>query len=149
MTSRFSRRGRARALTARNDFLPIHLFQDDCDYRVVREVVVCLLRGYPESYDIPQPYCHVYRPPSSIPFIQSIKPHLDEEKELKETAASLINCTSSLNEAVTCSKDDLMRSAFTVFDSWSTSFVNTMEGKVKLISTQLQDLCNEGRESDE
>ena len=42
-----------------------------------------------------------------------------------------------------------MRSAFTVFDSWATSFVNSTEDKLQLISTQLQDMCNGGRESDE
>ena len=135
-------------MTARDHYLPIHYLQGDCGYRFVREVVVCLLREYPESYDMPagddQNQSSI-----DIPFILSIKTHLDEEKELKETAKSLMDSSSSFTEAVACSKDDLMRSAFTVFDSWSTSFVNTMEGKVKLISTQLQDLCNEGRESDE
>ena len=87
--------------------------------------------------------------PRYNPFIQGIKPHLDEEKELKETAASLTDCTSSLTKAVACTNDQLMRSAFTVFDSWTTSYINSTEEKVTLISRQLQDMCNEGRESNE
>ena len=122
--------------------LPIHfLHQDSCDYRVVREVVVCLLREYPESYD-KRSYGH--RIPSSIPFIQSIKPFMDEERELKQNFASLKDSISSLTEAVTRNQDEFMRSAFAVFDSWATSFINTAEDKLQQISTQLQDMCNEG-----
>lgn len=87
--------------------------------------------------------------PSSIPFIQSIKPYLDDEEELKETVASLEQSTSSLTKAVACTNDQLMRSAFAVFDSWATSYINSTEDKLQLISTRLQDLCNEGRESDD
>jgi len=128
-------------------YLPIHLLQDGCGYRAIREVVVCLLREYPESYDIPPNNGSL--PPSSVPFIQSIKPYLDKEKELQETAASLEESTSSLTEAVACNNDQLIRSASTIFDSWATSFINTTEDKLQLIPTQLQDMCNEGRESDE
>jgi len=128
--------------------LPIHFLQGGCRHRLAREFVVCLLREHPESYDIPHPLSGRGLP-SSNPFIQSIKPHLDEEKELKETVASLKESTSSLTKAVTCTNDQLMRSAFTVFDSWATSYINSTEDKLQLISTRLQDLCNEGRESDE
>jgi len=124
--------------------LPIHYLQDSCEYRLVREVLVCLLREYPEAYDVPvTPYDR--RLPSSIPFIQSIKPYLDEEKELKETVKSLTGSISSLTEAVFCTNDELMTSGFAVFDSWATSFINTTDDKLQLISTKLQDLCNEGR----
>jgi len=131
--------------------LPIHFLQQKCRYRLVREVVVCLLREYLESYDVPTDDMPIgtQMSPCSIPFIQSIKPHLDEEKELKETAASLKESSSTLTKAVTCTNDQLIRSAFAVFDSWSTSFINNMEDKLQLISTQLQEMCNEGRESDE
>ena len=136
--------------------LPIHDLNRGCDYRVVREVVVRLLQEYPESIDArPQQGNRTdaqqlnARPPSDVPFIQSMKPFLDEERELKETIASLEESKSSLTEAVTCTNDQLMRSAFTVFDSWVTSFIYTTENKLQLISTQLQDMCNEGLESDE
>jgi len=112
------------------DELPIHDLNRGCDYRVVREVVVRLLREYPESIDArPQQGNRTdaqqlnARPPSDIPFIKSIKPYLDEEKELKETIASLEESKSSLTETVTCTNDELMRSAFTVFDSWVTFFI--------------------------
>ena len=84
------------------------------------------------------------RSPSDIPFIQTIKPYLDKEKDIKETAVSLTDSTSSFNTAVACTNDQLMRSASTVFGSWATSFINTTEDKLQLISTQLQDMCNEG-----
>jgi len=126
--------------------LPIHILQDSCDHGAIKEAVVCLLREYPESYDRLPQHGH---PPSSNPFIQSIKPLLDEEKELKETAASLTESASSLIEAVTCTNDELMRSAFTVFNSWATSFINTTEDKLGSILVKLQDMCNEGIDSDE
>ena len=127
------------------EVLPIHYIQGHCNYRVVREVVVCLLREYPESYDM-QAYGGS---PSSIPFIQTIKPNLHEEKELKETIASLEDSASSFTDALTCTNDKQITSVCTVFDSWATSFINSTEDKLQQISTQLQDLCNEGRESNE
>jgi len=126
--------------------LPIHILQNSCDHRVVREVVVCLLREYPESHWA-QPLSG--RPPSDVPFIQSIKPFLDEERELKETIASLEESKSSLTDAVACTNNQLTRSAFAVYDAWATSFINTTEDKLQPISSQLQDMCNEGLESDE
>ena len=131
-----------------SSWLPIRILCDKCDYRVVREVVVCMLREYPESYDVGSD-THDDNLPRSIPFIQGIKPYLDEEKELKETAASLIDSASSFTKAVTCTNDQMMRSTSTVFDSWATSFINTTEDKVNLISMKLQDMCNKGRESNE
>lgn len=131
------------------DYLPIHLLHDGCGYWAVREVVVCLLREYPESYDMQSPSHLTGLPPSSVPFIQNIKPYLDEEKELKVTVESLMNSTSSLTKAVSCTNDQLIRSSSTVYDSWANSFINSAEDKVKLISTQLQDMCNEGLEPDE
>ena len=125
--------------------LPIHFLQAVSRYRFVRKVVVSLLREYPESYDVPK----YQLPPSFFPFIQSIKPHLDEEKELKETAASLTNSTSSLTEAATCTNDGLMTSAFAVFDSWATSFINSTKDKLQQISMKLQEMCNGGLEPDD
>lgn len=130
-----------------DDELPIHILLTKRDYRVVREVLVCLLRAYPRSFDMQG--IGVSGPPSSYPFIQSIKPHLDEEKELKETVSSLADSASSLTKASSCTNDKLMRSAFAVFDSWATSFINTTDNKLESISVKLQEMCNEGRESDE
>ena len=133
--------GAARTVSIRSGKLPIHLLQQECDHRVIREVVVCLLLEYPESVDI---QFGIRAPPRSIPFIQSIKPHLDEEKELKQTVASLSNSTSSLTEAVSCTNDKLVRTSCTVFNLWCISFINTTEDKLRVISTQLKDMCNEG-----
>jgi len=123
--------------------LPFHILRDKCGHRSVREVVVCLLREYPESYD---ERAARLLPPGYTPFSHRVKSYLNEEKELKENIASLEDSSSSFTEAVTCTNDKLIRSASTVFDSWTTSFINSTEDKVKLISTQLQDLCNEGNE---
>lgn len=129
--------------------LPIHILQASCEYRLVREVVVSLLREYPESFNI-RSRCRGWKnPPSTLPFPQIIKPYLGEEKELKEAIASLKDSTSSLTEAVTCTNDTLVRSASTIFDSWATSFINTTEDKLGSILVKLQDMCNEGIDSDE
>jgi len=133
-------------------WLPIHLLQGWCGHRLVREVVVCLLRDYPESIDVRITSLiddERMKSPSNFPFIQTIKPYLNEEKALKETAVSLEDSKSSMIEAVTVTKNKLTRSAFTVYDSWAQSFINTTEDKLRLISTQLQDMCNKGLESDE
>jgi len=129
--------------------LPIHIIIQHswCEYQLVREVVVCLLREYPESYDVRSTGNYRTSPPRSIPFIQRVKPHLDEEKELREAAISLTDTNSSLTKAVSCTNDDqLIRSASTVFDSWSTSFIKTTEHKLNLISVKLQGMCDEGHD---
>ena len=127
-----------------DDELPIHILLPKRDYQVVREVLVCLFRVYPKSFDMQG--IGVSGPPSSYPFIQGIKPHLDEEKELKETVSSLADSASSLTKALSCTNDTLVRSAFTVFDSWATSFINSTEDTINSISVKLQDMCNEALE---
>ena len=58
----------------------------DSSIRVVKEVVACLLREYPESFNKGH---FLHGAPNSIPFVRRIKTLLDEEKELKENVAYL------------------------------------------------------------
>ena len=82
--------------------LPIHilLLISHCQHRPVKEVVMCLLREYPESYDVAAPNDTGDLVPSSIPFIQRIKSLLDEERELKETIDYLREVSTVFQDAV-------------------------------------------------
>ena len=82
-----------------DEWLPIHYLLEHCQHQPVREVVVCLMRAYPESFDMATVYGDPPAP-SSIPFIQGIKPLLDEEKEIKENIVYLQEMTVVFQDAV-------------------------------------------------
>jgi len=133
--------------------LPIHLLlMHDSSHQVhplFRDIIVRLLREYPESYrksfgDTPSDI----RAPNSYAFIRHIKPLLDEEKELMESANQLRlmsigseETPGTLSTAVECTSDELMRSTANVFNSWATSFVQVLDNKVEDISNQLDHAC--------
>ena len=104
------------------------------------ELIILLLREYPESYDIPSRYDPA---PKSIPFIQHVKPYLDEEKEPKEYACLMQEMASVFQEAVACTKNPLMKSTSEIFDSWTMSRVYDLKDQIERISVQLQGVCDE------
>ena len=119
--------------------LPIHFLLDHCHHRIVKEVVACLLREYPESYNIATSGGRV---PSSIPFIQRIKPLLDEEIELKENIAYLQDVSGLFHDALGTASP-LASSTYDAFSNWATvSFVKRLEAKIELVSLDLQNECN-------
>ena len=126
--------------------LPIHFFLDDCQHRVVKEVVVCLLREYPESYNTTSEITAA----SSIPFIQRIKPLLDEERELKENAASLEEVSAAFQDAMdsTQNPSSLASSTCDTFYSWATVFVKRLQARKEQILSELQAECNAEEEQD-
>ena len=124
--------------------LPIRILLDRCQHQFVKEVVVCLLREYPGSYDLGASLPGDVTP-SSIPFIQRIKPLLDEESELKENLAYLQEVSGVFQDAVdgTENPSPLSSSTCNAFGNWATvSFVQRLEAKMALIITELQDECN-------
>ena len=70
--------------------------------------------------------------PKDHAFIQRIKPYLDDESEFKKNIHFLLD---SFNEATSCSKDALVKSSCTAFDSWSSSFVRALEVKLDFVSS--------------
>ena len=131
---------------------PIHLLLRHCQHPLVKEVVVCLLREYPESYGmVASGSCA----PSSIPFVQRIKPLLDGERELKESelgesVAYLQQVSMVFQDAVdgTNNPSPLASSTYIVFDSWTKSFTQHLEARMERISTELQYECNVEEEGD-
>ena len=128
-------------------WLPIHDLLDHCQHRPVKEVVVCLLQVYPESYDVEAEtgYESDDLTPSSIPFIQRIKPLLDEEMELKENIAYLRDVAGLFQVAVDGAENSspLASSTCDAFGNWATvTFVKRLEARMEQISMQLQDECN-------
>ena len=125
--------------------LPVHVLLRHSQHRTIKEVVVCLMRAYPESYNMATSGGRV---PSSIPFIQRIKPLLDEEKELKENVAYLQEVSRVFQDAVddTPNPIQLASSTCDTFGNWATvSFVPRLETKMALIVTELQNECNADR----
>ena len=123
-----------------------------CQHRIVKEVVVLLLREYPESYDMATVQSIPPTPaPSSNPFVQRIKPLLDEEGELKENVAYLQQVSGVFHDAVegTDNSSPLASSTYDAFSNWSSvSFAQRLEAGMQQIETQLQDECNADEEED-
>ena len=132
--------------------LPIHMLLRHCQHRIVKEVVVLLLREYPESYDMATVQSIPPTPaPSSNPFVQRIKPLLDEEGELKENVAYLQQVSGVFHDAVegTDNSSPLASSTYDAFSNWSSvSFAQRLEAGMQQIETQLQDECNADEEED-
>ena len=130
--------------------LPVHHLVRNCQHPLVKEVVVCLLREYPESYDMDTAR-GVVEAPSSTPFIQRIKPLLDEERELKENIAYLPEVSGVFQDAVKV-KDNpslLASSTCDAFSNWATiTFVQRLEARLEQVLTDLQDECNVEEERD-
>ena len=124
--------------------LPIRILLDRCQHQFVKEVVVCLLREYPGSYDLGASLPGDVTP-SSIPFIQRIKPILDEESELKENLAYLQEVSGVFQDAVdgTENPSPLASSTCDAFGNWATvTFVKRLEARMEQISMQIQHECN-------
>ena len=131
-----------------DSWLPIHLLRRHCQHPLVKEVVVSLLREYPESYGMASGY---YRAPSSFQFVQRIKPLLDdEEREHKESVAYFQQVSGVFQDAVdgTDNPSPLASSTYIVFDSWTKSLAQHLEARMEQISTELQNECNADEEDD-
>jgi len=127
-----------RCANSRGDKYPIHYLLKYCQHQPVREVIVCLLRSYPESYNISSDE----GAPSSILFIQHVNFLLDEERSLQENIAQLQLIPGAFDNAVECTRDDLMKSTSTVFNAWAKSSIQAMESKIERNSSLLQLACD-------
>ena len=86
-----------------------------------------------------------YRVPSSIPFVQRIKPLLDEERELKENVAYLQEVSVVFQDAVedTDNPSSLASSTCDSFCNWATvTSIQRLEARLVQILTEIQDECN-------
>ena len=121
--------------------LPIHLLVTSCQHQAVREVIVCLLRAYPESYDI-QVRGVRGSAPSSFPFIQHAYSLLVEESALQDNIAQLKLIMGAFDNAVKCTREDLIKSTCTVFHSWVVSSIQRIESKIELNLSLIQQACD-------
>jgi len=121
--------------------LPIHLLVTSCQHQAVREVIVCLLRAYPESYDI-QVRGVRGSAPSSFPFIQHANSLLVEERALQDNIAQLKLIMGAFDNAVKCTGEDLIKSTCTVFHSWVVSSIQRIESKIELNLSLIQQACD-------
>jgi len=100
--------------------LPIHYLVKRCNCPFVQEVIVQLLREYPESINISSKNKLCPAPKSSY-FVQQVGLVLDTEKKLQSEIQSLTNLSEALLDAASCSKSDLWMSLPTIIQSWSKS----------------------------
>ena len=123
--------------------LPIHLLVTSCQHQAVREVIVCLLRAYPESYDI-QVRGVRGSAPSSFPFIQHANSLLVEERALQDNIAQLKSIMGAFDNAVNCTREDLIKSTCTVFHSWVVLSIQRIKSKIELNLSRIQQACDTG-----
>ena len=128
-----------------SETLPVHHLIRHRQHRQVKEVIVSLLREYPESYGMAAVQASTPTPaPSSIPFIQRIKSLLDEERELKENIVYLQEVSGVFQDAVNGTKtpSSLASSTCDSFYNWAESFTQDLEARMEQVLTELQDECN-------
>jgi len=117
---------------------PIHNLLNHCQYQAVREIVVSLLRAYPESYDMTSSG----QAPMSFGFIHHVNSLLTEERALQDHIAQLQLLPGAFVESVKCTRDGLIKSTSDVFNNWVVSSIQAIESKIELNSSLLQHACD-------
>lgn len=99
---------------------PIHYLVKRCNRPGVQEVMVKLLREYPESINATNKR-KAFPTPNSIPFIQQVGHVLDTERKLKAEVVSLNASSDAFREAASCSKSNIWMVLPIIIETWSKS----------------------------
>lgn len=135
--------------------LPIHLIMRHYDQAPVQNVILHLLRAYPQSIDIataiPYPYGVVESiKPRSNPFVNSAFPVLEEERALKEEISFLTDAPAAWCEATQSSKATTLQiAASDVFATWATLRIACLKHHLEhTIPEKLEKMCLEFKATD-
>ena len=121
--------------------LPSHFLFQHSQNPAVREIIVSLLRLYPDSYDMAS---RRRMAPKSVPFTQRIKPILDEELELKKNIKHMQEVSREFRFATnnTENQSSLAIAACDIFCNWATVvFIPHLEVNMERVTMQLQHEC--------
>ena len=109
--------------------LPIHILLRHCNDQAVREVLVDLLREYPESFNAPEAPGW-YPAPREIPFVQQVMPLLEKEPPIQDARQDIAVLTYAyvlLRAALAInSEDQSYTNATTAFAEWARLRVDTL-----------------------
>jgi hypothetical protein len=133
----------------RSEFLPIHLLSGSCKWSIVQEVVILLLKAYPESVQT-RPANPCVMELSQVPFIQAVHPLIVKEMEIDQEISLLDPILKNLREAASVSThrvpltsagdDDSARKA-AILDSLSEVFQCWANQRVDALSARKQQIA--------
>lgn len=130
--------------------IPIHFIARRCNRPAIQGVLVRLLREYPESYDTTvKAWGYPPLDLRSIPFLQHVKPILDEEKIINANIALLQDTSPKLMAATAFSGNCIVTGVSDIFDLWSTSYNLRMKSRCSEFSTAIDVICREFIDEDE
>ncbi|GAX22593.1 hypothetical protein FisN_14Hu225 [Fistulifera solaris] len=131
-------------------WLPIHFLARSCEWPIVQEVVILLLRAYPESVRTRSTNAHMTEL-SQVPFIQAVHPFIVKELEIDDEIALLNPISENLIEAasvstthrvsLTSASDDSSARIAAIFDSLSIAFQCWANQRVDALSVQKQQIA--------
>ncbi|GAX10704.1 hypothetical protein FisN_14Lh221 [Fistulifera solaris] len=80
-----------------NGYLPIHMLAHRCNRPIVQQMVILLLKAYPECVQVKAG--NVYSELSRVRFIQRVHPLILAELAIEEEIALLVQCSQSMVDA--------------------------------------------------
>mmetsp|Transcript_36811 Transcript_36811/g.89376 ORF Transcript_36811/g.89376 Transcript_36811/m.89376 type:complete len:505 (+) Transcript_36811:158-1672(+) len=123
--------------------LPIHILKNCHSKPNMQEIMLILLRTYPESHSMTTKNPASYPAPSSHQFVKKVMPLTLEERELQGTITHLRKMPANLTMALGGDNGQqvMISSVCKVFATWSKSKLTLSEGRLKAISTELGVIC--------
>lgn len=87
---------------ARDGYLPLHMLAKSCNRPLVREMVVLLLKAYPESVQVKAGGVHPEL--SSVPFIQKVHSLIVDEMDIHQEMSMLAKISGNMKKSADLSK---------------------------------------------
>lgn len=134
-------------IAAFNGELPIHILKNRQNNAHVQEIILTLLRKYPESHSMATNDPKSYPTPGSHVFVATVVPFILEEQEVQESIVQLRKMPASLSVAFGGGADHGLESVCKVFSSWSKSKLDFLESRLKEIANELELICKSQRKA--
>jgi hypothetical protein len=135
--------------------LPIHKLANSCNRRLVQEIVIILLKAYPECINVKSYKWDPDLP--TVPFIEQVHPLIVEEMDIDRQMDLLTQLSQDMEKAVTLSKKPvnetqgptrpnalncLFVSVADVFCSWANVQVSdVLQARKECIQEKIADVC--------
>ncbi|KAL3940601.1 MAG: hypothetical protein SGBAC_004885 [Bacillariaceae sp.] len=138
----FQRAPQSVHMMALDGTLPIHILKNRHNKPNIQEILLILLRAYPESHSMSTTDPSTYPAPSSHPFVERVMQLILEEKELQETISQRRKMPINLSLAFAQQQaGQVMPLACKVFASWSKSNLMSLKSRLDTIGEALEMIC--------
>lgn len=104
--------------------LPIHQLARRCNRPLVQEIIILLLKEYPECIEVK---ASSYLPNlEDVPFIQQVLPLIQLELKIEDERPRLTTASANLSLVVAGSSDDICDQVSVIFSAWVDECMDTM-----------------------